>query len=327
MFVRAQYALYIFRNKVDAKQFIIAYSATMELTQLKVFAAVERAHGFSAAADALEMSPSSVTRAVANLEASLGVRLFQRTTRSVTLTEAGERFLARISPALEELDAAKDAARTGTKELCGVLRVSASVSFGQIVIAPHLSDFLAQHPGLRVDLMLSDAVTDLVADRMDVAIRHGDLADSSMIAQRLSRVSYRLVASAAYLQSAKKIMHPDDIADHTCVTFPYPAFRSHWQFHQGRKTIDVDITPSVRISNAVALANCVKSGMGLALLADWTVAQDLATDALIDVLPDWTASGARTDTEPALWILTPSRAFVPTKTKSFISFLQTIAPL
>ena len=186
----------------------------MDLTQLKAFLAVTEAGGFAAAADTLDVAPSTITRAVANLEASLGVRLFQRTTRSVVLTEAGQHFLNRVSPALDELDAAADLARQRNMELSGTLRVSASVSFGQYVIAPNLHRFAAQHPNLNVDLALSDEVTDLIADRIDIAVRHGDLADSSLIARRLARVSYRCVASPCYLEKSEPITHPKDVARH-----------------------------------------------------------------------------------------------------------------
>ncbi|MEM8771138.1 MAG: LysR family transcriptional regulator [Pseudomonadota bacterium] len=294
----------------------------MELTQLRTFVAVSQSGGFASAADTLNVTPSTVTRAIANLEASLGVRLFQRTTRSVSLTEAGEGFLRRISPALDEIAAAADDACKGSKELSGVLRVGASVSFGQVVIAPNLSRFCGRHQNLTVDLVLSDNLTDLIANRIDVAVRHGDLADSSLIAQRLARVSYRVVASPDYLSANGGITHPKDLAHHSCLTFPYAAFRSCWRFRSGRKKQDVKIDPTIRVSNPSALATCVKSGMGLALLADWMVDRDLADGSLVKVLPDWIASGVGADTDPALWIVTPSRAFVPEKTRAFIEFLR-----
>lgn len=296
----------------------------MELYQIRSFVSVAQTGGFAAAADQMEITPSSVTRAIAKLEASLGVRLFNRTTRSVTLTEVGEAFLARILPSLDEIDSAADLARTGGTDLAGSLRIAASVSFGQRVIAPKLTKFCDIYPHLTVDLILSDMMTDIIADRIDVAIRHGALNDSSLIAQRLTSVAYRLVASPDYLRRAKDITHPNDIRFHTCLTYPYSAFRSSWLFTRGDEQENIDIQPVVRMSNAAALAACTRSGMGLALLADWLVDEDLTKGKLLHVLPDWSSSGAGTDADPALWVITPSRSFVPAKTRAFVQFLRSI---
>ena len=294
----------------------------MELYQIRCFISVARSAGFAAAAEQMEIAPSSVTRAVAKLESSLGVRLFNRTTRSVTLTDAGKEFLARIAPSLDEIDAAADMARTGSAELSGTLRIGASVSFGQTVIAPRLSEFRVTHPELTVDLILSDTVTDIVADRIDIAVRHGALRDSSLIAQRLTNVNYRLVASADYLRRSPEITQPSDLRDHACLTYPYSAFRSFWLFSQSGVEENLDIEPIARISNPAALAACVKSGMGLALLADWLADDDIANGTLVRVLPEWLCRGAGTDSDPSLWIVTPSRSFVPAKTRAFVQFLR-----
>ena len=304
------------------RHLFIAYDAIMELYQIRSFIAVARSGGFASAADTMDVAPSSVTRAVAKLETSLGLRLFNRTTRSVTLTEAGESFLARVSPSLDEIDAAVDVARSGSAELSGTLRVGASVSFGQTVIAPRLSKFNAAHPNLTVDLILSDTVTDIIADRIDVAVRHGALSDSSLIARRLASVTYRLVASPDYLERSPEIIQPSDLRDHNCLTYPYSAFRSSWLFSLDGAEEEIDIKPIARISNAAALAACVKSGMGLALLADWLVDEDLANGSLVNALPEWSSRGAGNESDPSLWIVTPSRSFVPAKTQAFVRFLR-----
>ncbi|MEL7451788.1 MAG: LysR substrate-binding domain-containing protein [Pseudomonadota bacterium] len=297
----------------------------MNLDQLRAFVAVAQTGGFASAAGALGVAPSTLTRAVANLEASLDARLFHRTTRSVSLTEAGETFLTRVLPALDELDAAADLTSGGASALTGTLRVSASVSFGQAVLAPNLAQFCKEHPGLAVDLNLSDNTVDLVAERIDVAIRHGDLHDSSLVAQRLAPVTYYLVASPDYVRRHRDILHPEDIPAHTCLTFPYAAFRSRWRFQRGETVHHVEIAPKVRISNAAALATCARSGLGLALLADWTVAPDLAAGSLVRLLPGWMAGGSGTEGDAAISIIMPSRAFVPAKTRAFIEFLRTLA--
>ncbi len=296
----------------------------MEIYQLRVFVAVADAGGFASAADALEVAPSSVTRAVAKLEDALGVRLFQRTTRSVTLTEDGIRFLDRIVPVLNEIEAAVDHIGESKAQVSGKLRVAASVSFGQKVLAPALPVFTKEYPDIRVELVLSDSVSDIVAERIDVAIRHGLLPDSSLIARRLSEVRYRLVAAPSYTKIAKKIRSPSDLSEHNCVTFPYSAFQSQWRFSKKQQLISVDIDPLVTISNAMALLTCIKAGMGLGLLADWLINEDLKTGRLVEVLPSWIATGANFEPGASLWVVTPSRQFIPSKTKAFVDFLDGI---
>ncbi len=302
---------------------IIALCAIMELTQLRAFVEVARAGGFAAAAETRNVAPSSVTRAVAGLERSVGVRLFQRTTRKVSLTEAGERLLARIGPALEEIEAAQDDVAGAAGALSGRIRVSASVSFGQRVIAPRLDAFCAQNPSLSVDLLLSDSIADLIGERIDLAVRHGALADNSLIAQRLKTVRYRLVASPGYLKGAPPITHPNDVARHRCVTFSYPAFQSHWRFRdRAGPPVDVKIDAHVTLTNALAIAECVKRHMGLAVLADWMVDDDIANGALTEVLPGWAVGGVQDVSDAALWLMLPSRSFVPAKTVRFAEFLR-----
>lgn len=294
----------------------------MDINQLKTFVAVAQSGGFASAAAVLDLAPSTVTRSVMNLERSIDVRLFQRTTRSVTLTEAGKRFLDRIRPALDEIDAAVESLNIAGETVSGNLRIAASVSFGQIVLAPLLRQFSEQYPETSVELMLSDSVTDIVSEGIDIAVRHGELTDSSLIAKRLCSVRYRLVAAPDYVRQAKKITHPRDIKNHPCLTYPYQAFRSSWNFTSRGKSTRVDIEPKVRISNAAALANCVKSAMGLSLLADWLVDHEIAEGKLVHILPTWTASGFDEVEQAALWLVTPSRHFVPAKTKAFMKYLK-----
>ncbi|MEL7312958.1 MAG: LysR substrate-binding domain-containing protein [Pseudomonadota bacterium] len=294
----------------------------MELQQLRLFVAVADAGGFAAAAHALNLAPSTVTRSIAALEQSLGVRLLNRTTRSVSLTEAGTRYLSQVTSGLDALDEAAEMARADTSELSGTLRVGASVSFGQSVIAPALRSFCLAHPELGIDLVLSDSVTDVVAERLDVAIRHGTLDDSSLVAQRLAGVSYRLVAAPEYLAHARPIDGPESLPDHACLTYPYEAFRASWRFQCGRASRDIPIRPKIKVSNAAALLTCAESGMGLAILADWLVDARIEAGALVEVLPDWKVTMGGATTESSLWAVTPSRAFMPRKTRTFIAFLK-----
>ncbi len=292
----------------------------MDTDHLTVFVAVYRAGGFAPVARDLGLAPSSISRAVAGLEEALQVRLFQRTTRKLEPTEAGTAFFQRVQPLVEELEAACADARDTAGEPAGRLRVTASVSYGQICLVPRLKPFRALFPRIALDLILSDAALDLLSERIDLAIRHGPLADSSLIASRLAPVRYHVVASPEYLAAAEPIRRPADISSHPCVAFSYEGFRSCWQFRRGRTTAAIDITPAVTVSNAAAIRQCAVNGLGLALLADWTIAADMDAGRLVDVLPDHQAAGASFDT--SIWLVYPSRSFIPKRARAFADFLK-----
>ena len=304
----------------------------MDLDQLELFTAVyrcaiERGEGFAAVARERNLAPSSVSRAIASLETSLEARLFQRTTRKLEPTDAGEAFYRHILPLLEELEAARAEAQDLARGPAGRLRVTASVSYGQLCIVPRLADFRRRYPDIALELLLSDAALDLVAERIDLAVRHGPLRDSSLIARRLARVRYRVVASPDYLAEAPPIRRPADIADHPCIAFPFEGFRSRWRFRREKaageeeRTIEeVAVTPAIVLSNAAAIRSCARQGLGPALMADWTVAADLKSGALVDVLPGFEAAGQ--DFDSAIWLVLPSRRFVPAKVRAFAEFLR-----
>lgn len=291
----------------------------MNLEQLAAFVDVYRAGGFAPVAKERAVAPSSVSRAIAALEGQLEVRLFQRTTRRLQPTEAGEAFFRRIAPLIEEIDAARAELADRAGRPTGRLRVTASVSFGQICIVPLLAAFRERYPQVELELILSDAALDLVGERIDVAVRHGALADSSMIARRLAAVRYRVVASPKYLKHASTIGRPADLQSHPCIAFSYEGFRSQWRFRRNGAVETVEIAPAITVSNAAAIRDCALSGLGPALLADWTVAADLAAGRLVDVFPGYRAAGATF--ESAVWLVFPSRTYIPAKARAFADFL------
>lgn len=294
----------------------------MEIEQLETFAAVYRAGGFAPVARERNLAPSSISRAIAGLEEALEVRLFQRSTRRLEPTNAGEAFYRRILPLIEELAAAQAEARDRAKGPAGRLRVTASVSYGQLCIVPRLAAFRARYPDVQLDLLLSDATLDILAERIDLAVRHGPLADSSLVASRLMSVRYRVVASPDYLTQAPPIRRPADIAAHPCIAFSFEGYRSLWRFRRPSDTEpeEVAVTPALTLSNAAAIRLCARQGLGLALMADWTLRDDLASGALVEVLPDYEAAGPSFDS--AVWLVFPSRRFLPAKTRAFADFLR-----
>nr|MBX2854631.1 LysR family transcriptional regulator [Paracoccaceae bacterium] len=260
----------------------------MDLATLQLLLDVARAGGFAPAARVHNVDPSSVSRAVAQAETALGVRLFQRSTRRLTLTEAGEVYLRRLEPALEEITQASEAARaaSGAEALTGRLRLAASVAFGQAMLTPLLPEWRAAHPGLTMELALSDAVTDLVAEQIDLAIRLGPGVSGDVVAAKLFATRYRVCAAPSYLTGAPQLATPKDLMAHDCLRFALPGFRAAWLFRAGdRREETVAVDGKLLISNALALREAAVQGLGPALLAEWLIAEDLAAGRLVDALP------------------------------------------
>jgi DNA-binding transcriptional LysR family regulator len=295
----------------------------MNLEDLETLLHTIRTGSFAAAARELRVDPSSVSRSVASLEAELGVRLFQRSTRRIALTEAGALFAQRIDPLLEELKQAREAAVDATGEPRGTLRVSVSNTFGLHRIVPLLPKFRREHPALTLELLLADAIVDLVAERVDLAVRSGALHDSSLIAIPLLRTRYRVVASPAWARdNVGRIRVPQDLERCECLSFALPGFRDRWMFgasERGPKTA-VAVKPRLLVTNGLALRECALAGMGAAPLPDWLIDDDVAAGRLADLFPDRHVSFV--DAPTAIWLVYPSRSHVPAKVRVFIDFLR-----
>lgn len=295
--------------------------AAMDIAALELFVAVVRQGSFAAVARDRNVDPSSVSRAIASLETELGARLFQRTTRRLSPTEAGATYFARVAPLVEEIRQANAVVSDVSGRPTGTLRVTASVSFGLRCIVPLLPAFEQQYPALTVELVLTDAVVDLVAERIDVAVRLGLLPDSTLIAQRLMPVRYRVCASPEYLARVGLPESPSEIAQHNCLLFPLVGFRSRWLFRDEEgETSEVAVKGNVVISNAIALQQCAIAGMGLALLPHWLVDEEIKAGELVNVFPAYEITA--TDFNTAAWLVYPSRTYVPLKVKVFINGLK-----
>jgi DNA-binding transcriptional LysR family regulator len=293
----------------------------MDLHQLRSFVTVVEQGSFAGAARQLALDPSAITRAVAALETSLDVRLLQRTTRRLALTDAGAAFLERVQPLVAELDRAAEDARSAASEVRGTVRVTASVAFGQAVLVPLLPALHRAHPKLEIELVLTDAVLDIVAERIDVALRMGPAVDSSLVGSKLMPVRHRVVASAGYLKSHGRPRSPQDLARCDCLRFTFPGYRTQWQFRDRAGEVQtVPVAGWLVTSTALALHRAALDGLGPALLPDWLVGADLAAGRLVDVFPqhDVTATGF----DGAAWLLHPSREHVPRRVRVFIDFVK-----
>ncbi|GAA6138277.1 LysR family transcriptional regulator [Arenicella sp. 4NH20-0111] len=292
----------------------------MNIDSIKLFIAVYSAGSFAAVARTRNLAPSTVSRSIAFLERDLNIRLFQRNTRNLTPTQEGHNYFSQIVPLIEEIELAHRSLRQSMIKPSGRLTVSASTSYGQIVIAPMLVEFRKRFPEVELNFRLSDNRVDLVGEQVDVAIRHGVLEESSMIARKIATVNYRLVASASYLAHSEPIRCPQDLTNHELVAFDYPDFRHIWQFRSNMGVQKLAVNPALVTNSAAAIRQCVHDGFGIALLADWTVDEDLHSGKLVHVLPTWKASGA--SEESAIWLLYSSKKFLPAKTRAFIEFLS-----
>lgn len=291
----------------------------MDLQRINIFLAVCRTGSFAAAARAQNVAPSSISRAVAALEQDLGVRLFDRTTRRLSLTAAGEQYRAQVGPAIDALsEAHAGIAATGAIP-SGPLRISASAAFAELVLAPALPDFTAAYPEVTVDLVTTDRTVDLVAERIDLAVRHGQLADSSLIAAKWRGVRYFLCAAPEIARCAAPTS-PEEIAGLPAVAFPLPAFSRAWTFTRGGETRRVAISPRLTISNAAALKAALIAGAGIGLLGDWTIGPSFDTGELVPLLPEWEARGENRET--GLFIVTPSRRLPSAALRVFRDFLS-----
>ena len=292
----------------------------MDTTILQTFIEVMRQESFAAVARERNIDPSSVSRAISNLEQELGVRLFQRTTRRLSPTEAGITYFNQIEPLLEEIQRAKELV-TETQQPKGTLRVTASVSFGIKCIIPFLAEFESIYPDLAIELLLTDYRLNLLTERIDLAIRLGQLQDSTLVAQRLMVTKYSVCASPKYLQQHESIEQPKDITRHNCLCFPIPEYKTRWIFRDRQKNISkISVHGRTIISNAIGLQQCAIAGMGLALLPHWLVDSEVETENLIKVLPDYDVTA--TDFNTSVWFVYPSRNYVPLKVKVFKEFLN-----
>ena len=262
-----------------------------KLLAIKAFMATVEARGFSAAARKLGVATSSVSRLVDALEQDLGASLFNRSTRQVSLTEAGAGYYQRARDIVEALADADASVADRGEEPVGVLRLCLPVEFGRRVIAPHLGAFLARHPGLELDIDLSDRFDDLLDGRYDLSIRLGEPAPSDeLVCRPLGRFQRWLVASPAYLAARAPLQHPQQLADCACLRFRYGQAARPWRLRQAEQTLELNVAGPLRSANADLLREAAIAGSGVALLADWLVRGDVEAGRLHRLFADWEVS-------------------------------------
>lgn len=255
------------------------------LPELVAFVESVESSSFSAAARSLGTTPSAISKRVAKLEDRLGVRLLQRTTRSLNLTTEGTAYYDRVARLLRELEEANDAVISGGKPR-GKLTISASLDFGQWLLVQSMPAFLQSYPEIEVDLRLSDRFVDLVAEGIDVAIRLGDLEDSSLIRRHLGRACFSLCASPTYLQAHVTPATPHDLVHHNCLRYIFDGQPVPWEFQIEGQWQTIPVNGSFNSDNSGALKQAAIAGLGITRLLSFQVQEDVQHQRLVLLLPD-----------------------------------------
>jgi len=286
---------------------------------ISVFAAVVDVGTFAAASELMSMSPPGVSRAIARLERRLKIRLFNRTTRAVSLTEEGRRFYEQVMPHLRGMEEAAAAAAGGVVTVRGKLRINLDPAFLRIVLGPKLDEFMDAHPELELELIARDQLGDLIVDGFDLALRFGEPRSSSLIARKLLDTAVVTVAAPSYLARRGRPTEPQELGrgGHKCLEFrnpetgkPYP-----WEFHRKRKKIVVETNGRLTVNDPSALLNACLVGSGVAQMLLLGAEPLILEGRLVNLFPDWP------DERFPLYAYHPSRYHTPAKTRVFLDFI------
>lgn len=280
---------------------------------IPVFVAVVETGGFSPAARRLGISKSAVSKRITQLEAKLGVRLLYRTTRRLSLTEAGEHYFENAAKALAFATEAEDAVTQLQAKPQGRLRINTPMSFGRLHIVPLIPGFLKKYPGIEVEMVMEDRVVDLVDEGFDIAIRGGDLPDSSLIARKLATMRYAVCASQHYIEQHGAPQTPEELVDHNCLLFSYGA--SEWSFVCDGEERRYSVSGNYRVNNGEAVREAVLKGMGVSRIPTFIVGHEIAAKRLVQVLNDYPIP------EKSIYALFPKREHLPAKVRAFIDYV------
>jgi len=287
-----------------------------DLEGLAIFAKVVETRSFAGAATELGLSKATVSKAISRVEARLGARLFNRTSRRFALTDAGRALSERAARILAEGEAAENEALAQSATPRGLVRLAVPMSFGLTRVAPLLPEFLAAYPEVSVDLHLSDATVDLVGDGFDAALRIAVLPDSSLVARRLCGVARHTVAAPAYLERHGRPSHPFDLATHKCLCYAYLATPDVWHFtNAAGEPASVRPGGPLRVNNGDAMMPALLAGIGIAVLPDFIVREALADGRLETILTDWSLP------QGALHLVMPSAGPRPARVEALVAFL------
>ena len=281
---------------------------------IPVFVAVVENGGFSAAARTLGISKSAVSKRINQLEKHLGVRLLHRTTRKLSLTEAGERYFEHAAQALTAAGQAEDAVTELQGEPQGNLKISSPMSFGRLHVAPLIPKFLQRYPKLQIDLVMDDQKVDLVSGGFDVAIRAGNLPASTLIARKLAPVRQVLCASPDYIDRYGRPATPAELSDHNCVLYSYSSDANEWTLIGEGGPETVTVSGSYQVNNSEALLEALREGVGIGRLPTFVAGPDLKTGRLVKLFESYRIP------EFTIYAVYPERQYLPAKVRAFLDF-------
>lgn len=293
------------------------------LDGLIAFVAVAEEKGFSAAAIKLGVSPSAVSQTIRNLEQRLGLVLFNRTTRSVSLTEIGERYLERVAPALEELTSASQELGKEAEHPAGMLRINVPRAGYLIILQPVLRRFLDAYPEIGMEIRLENLLVDIVSQGFDAGIRFGELVEKDMVAVRVGPpISAQIIASPDYLARRGTPVLPHDLHEHDCIGFRHTSTGQieRWEFARGEEKFELALKGRLILNDSEALVRAALDGLGIAYMINGYIERFLEDGRLVRLLPEWSPEF------PALHIYYPDRRRVPAKLRALIDFLRSELP-
>ncbi|MET0527318.1 MAG: LysR family transcriptional regulator [Microvirga sp.] len=288
------------------------------LVELNAVVAVASHRSFRAAATELGMSPSALSHAVAALEQRMGVRLFNRTTRSVSLTEAGEQFLAKVGPALREIAEAIDATNVFRDSPAGTLRLNMSEGAARQLLTPIVLEFMRRYPQMQVDLVTQGRLVDIVAEGFDAGIRLAEAVPQDMIAIPCGpEQRYAVVGAPVYFESHARPKTPGDLVAHECIRGRLPSGAMlKWEFEKRGEQMVVDVKGALTLDHYELWIEAAREGAGLAYVNEWSVSHEISSGRLIRVLEDWTPPF------PGLSLYYPGHRHVPASLRAFIGIIR-----
>ncbi|WP_217354241.1 LysR family transcriptional regulator [Ruegeria arenilitoris] len=286
------------------------------MTALNVFRTVVERGSFAAASRHLGLSPAAVSKNVSELETHLSARLINRTTRRMSLTEAGSLYFERVVQILDDLEEADGTLQAGQSTPSGLLRVSAPATATLVGLSDAIPKFLDRYPDISLDLNLDDRRVNLVEEGFDIALRGSDnLEDSALIARKLTIMEHVVCAAPSYFDTHGQPARPEDLSRHNCIQFSLSDHAAKWSFRNANRSVSVPVNGRYKVSSSLAVRDALRAGFGLSLIPRMYVADDLASGRLCAALEDWTPN------ETSLYAVYPSRRYVVSKVRVFLDFL------
>jgi len=283
--------------------------------EMKTFAAVVDAGSFVQAADALAMSKPTVSRYVADLEQRLGVRLLQRTTRKLSLTEEGRAFYGHCKAVLADVEVAETEITSKSVAVKGLIKVNVPVSFGLLELAPLWPGFMARYPDVELDITLADRVVDLVEEGYDLAVRIARLPNSSLVSRKLASTRMVLCASPGYLRKHGKPKHPSDLTQHAVLSYSLLATGDQWEFDGPEGPVAITVKPIMRTNSGDTCIAAARKHRGIVFQPSFMVSADLQSGALVELMPQYRSM------EFGIYAVYPTRQHVSPKVRAMIDFL------